>query len=350
MKIVFDCERMKHPFTGLYEYCNQLGLALQSDMTLNDELCYYIPSSSFKNHFGIGKQCSYLNLNLCHKLFNAKVPNMDIWHTTYQSSSYMGNYKNVKQVLTVHDLNYLYEKTDPAKIKKYQRIVQNNIDKADHIIAISEFAKKDILEHLDTQGKPISVIYNGCNVLNFPLFDSPKYKPQKPFLFSIGTVIPKKNFHVLPCLLKDNDYELIIAGKGTPDYEAKIMEEARKHGVANRVKVIGAISAEEKYWYFKNCKAFLFPSLAEGFGIPAIEAMSFGKPAFLSTYTSLPEIGGDKAYYFDSFEPEAMQQAFKKGMQHYKDEKSGELIKVHATRYNWEDAAKAYWKVYESLM
>jgi glycosyltransferase involved in cell wall biosynthesis len=116
------------------------------------------------------------------------------------------------------------------------------------------------------------------------------------------------------------------------------------------VKLLGPVSAENKYWYLKNCSAFLFPSLAEGFGIPPIEAMHFGKPVFLSTKTSLPEIGGQYAYYFDDFNPENMCKVFDAGMKHYSQTNPKSLIIRHADQFNWEKSAKAYRKVYESVL
>jgi glycosyltransferase involved in cell wall biosynthesis len=344
MTIVFDCERTKYPYTGLFEYCVQLGKALQTCITPEDKISYYVPKQ-YENY--LGKQ-EYVILKKLHKLFPPRMACTSIWHTTYQLSGYMQHSRKIKRVLTIHDLNFLYEKTE-SKIGKYLKLVQRNIDEADHIIAISEFAKNDILNHLKTGNKPVSVIYNGCNVLTFPDYNTPIYHPAKPFMFSIGTVLPKKNFHVLPCLLKNNDYELIIAGKGSDSYIGKIIEEAKKHNVENRVKLIGAVNAEDKYWYLKNCSAFLFPSLAEGFGIPPIEAMHFGKPVFLSTKTSLPEIGGQYAYYFDNFDPENMRKVFETGMNHYSQTNPASSIIQHANQFNWEESAKQYWEVYKSV-
>ena len=343
MNIIFDCERMRYPYTGLFEYCVQLGNALQKGMTVDNKITCYVPKQ-YANRF---EKHEYLEYKRIHKLLPPRVNYIDVWHTTYQTSGYMNHNKAIKNVLTIHDLNFLYEKTS-LKISKYLRLVQKNIDKADHIIAISEFAKNDILNHLKTGNKPISMIYNGCNVLEFPDYDTPVYRPESPFLFSIGTVVPKKNFHVLPCLLQNNDYILIIAGTGE-DYVQKIIEEAKKINVQNRVKIIGVINAKDKYWYLKNCSAFLFPSLAEGFGIPPIEAMHFGKPVFLSTKTSLPEIGGQYAYYFNDFDPENMCKVFETGMTHYAQTNPETLIIQHANRFDWGKSANAYWKVYESV-
>lgn len=128
------------------------------------------------------------------------------------------------------------------------------------------------------------------------------------------------------------------------------MDQALKYKVTDRVKVIGPVSDIDKSWYLKNCEAFLFPSIAEGFGIPPIEAMRFGKPTFLSNSTSLPEIGGTSAYYFNSYDPSDMQKTFLDGMNDYNNRQPSAEIIRHAQQFNWENSAKAYWDVYRSTL
>ena len=220
-----------------------------------------------------------------------------------------------KVLLTVHDLNFLYEKAG-NKQKKYIAKLQKLVDRADRIVAISEFTKNDLIRHIDVGEKHIDVIYNGCNIYRGEI-RQPDSLPAKDFIFSVATVLPKKNFHVLPCLLKGTDLELVIAGNKS-DYVNVILEEARKYGVEERVKIVGPIEERVKHWYLKNCKAFVFPSIAEGFGLPVLEAMAYGKPVFLSRHTCLPEIGGDYAYYFNmDFDRELMQVEFKRGLEDY---------------------------------
>jgi glycosyltransferase involved in cell wall biosynthesis len=336
---------MRYPYTGLFEYCVQLGKALQNGMSNEDSITYYLPRQ-YNNYFG---EYDYLIQKGIHKLLSPGTGHANIWHTTYQSSQYMVCNRKIKNILTVHDLNFLYEKTG-LKTGKYLKRLQRNVDRADYITAISEYAKTDILNHLQTGDKPVSVIYNGCRVSEYPDYDTPAYRPATPFLFSIGTVVPKKNFHVLPRLLAHTDYELIIAGKKQDDYVDKIIEEAKKQNVTDRVKLLGAVNDQDKYWYLKHCEAFLFPSLAEGFGIPPVEAMHFGKPVFLSTLTSLPEIGGQYAYYFDDFDPGNMRKVFEKGMNHYAQTNPASLITGHAGQFNWEKSAKAYLDIYKSIL
>jgi glycosyltransferase involved in cell wall biosynthesis len=89
--------------------------------------------------------------------------------------------------------------------------------------------------------------------------------------------------------------------------------------------------------------------LAEGFGLPVIEAMHFGKPVFLSKFTSLPEIGGDVAYYFDSFDGDSMRKTLDEGLQHYVQNKPQSAIQKRSQLFSWEIAAKEYLEIYRSL-
>jgi glycosyltransferase involved in cell wall biosynthesis len=346
--VLIDCERTKYPNTGLFHFCLSLGNELiQQRNTKEEEFIFYVPKKQGQL-FGNNQQ--YVIQHSLHKFFRPGTRKFQVWHSTYQNSNYRPFHPATKIVLTVHDLNFLIErKADPAKIKKHLQQVQENINRASHIVCISAYTRQTMLEHLDLKNKTIQIIYNGCNINEFPGYNQPVYKPAKSFIFSIGTVLPKKNFHVLPCLLKNNDHELVIAGIINKKYAAKIFEEARLQGVENRVRLIGPVSEADKYWYYKNCLAFTFPSLAEGFGLPVVEAMYYGKPVFISTHTSLPEIGGDRAYYFENFDAAHMQAVFENGMQHYNNNNLAAAIRERALKFNWTDAARDYLSVYRTL-
>jgi glycosyltransferase involved in cell wall biosynthesis len=347
MEVVLDCERMKYPHTGLFEYCHRLGRALLETKREEDILDIYIQKKDARY---FPQYIKFLNQKSLDKFIFPHLPKqVDIWHAAHQTSWYMPpRSRKVKRVITIHDLNFLYEEKSESRRAHYIKRHQKNIDLADHIVAISEFTKADVLKHLKIN-IPITVIYNGCNVDVFPNYDQPNYRPAKPFIFALGTVNAKKNFHVLPCLVKNKKLEIVIAGKQDKNYVQKILEEARKLRVIDQVKIIGPISKEEKYWYYKNCMAFALPSIAEGFGIPVIEAMTFGKPVFLSKATSLPEIGGKHAYYFDNFTPEHMELIFNEGMKHFEEKASTAAIIAYAGQFNWHTAARAYWMVYNSI-
>lgn len=347
--ILFDCERMKYPHTGLYHFCLQLGNALirNSDAAL-EKISFYMPAAAGKV---FGDDVSYVTQNSFHKFLFPPVEKYDIWHGTYQGSNYVPSGAFVKKVLTIHDLNFLYEhEARPEKIRRSLKKIQKQIDRADKICTISEYVKTDVLRHLNLRSKDVEVIYNGCNIKHIENLVPPLHHPVGPFIFTVGTITSKKNFHVLPSLLRSNDLQLIIAGiVQQEDYQSKIKEEAARLGVADRVVFTGSISDNDKEWYFKNCTAFAFPSIAEGFGLPVIEAMAFGKPVFLSTSTSLPEIGGNLAYYFKSFDTDDMDITFREGMEHFRKNATAAAIMERAGMFSWNKAALQYLKIYREI-
>ena len=98
-----------------------------------------------------------------------------------------------------------------------------------------------------------------------------------------------------------------------------------------------------------NCYAFAHPSIAEGFGLPVAEAMSVGKPVFLSDRTALPEIGKNVAFYFRDFNALNMQKVFINGMRRYQQQKMENTIRQHGETFCWEKASRQYIEVYRSL-
>lgn len=353
MRILLDCEELKNPYTGLHTFTIELAQSMAKVIEIEDKLSFLVPKEC-DNTFG--EKYKYVRRSFSRRTLPfIFVPQIDVWHTTFQLSRHTGGSFTTNHVLTVHDLNFLYEDLPSRLRKELLKTTSRNINRADHIVAISEFVKEDILNHIDVKGKPVSVVYNGYRVLEYPEYDKPIYAPQKAFIFTMGMVNAKKNFKVLPCLLKNNDYELIIAGKLVEpcefDYKRKIEDEARKYGVEDRIRFLGSIPEQDKYWYLKNCTAFVFPSIAEGFGLPVIEAMHFGKPVFISKLTSLPEIGGTAAYYFDSFDPDHMNDVFQKSMDDYLNNPTRrEEIRLHSTKFSYDKAAREYYEIYKSLL
>jgi glycosyltransferase involved in cell wall biosynthesis len=347
--IILDCERMKYPNTGLYKFCFELGNSLLKHRDpVRENISFYLPPSIGKI---FGEDANYVHQNFFHKLWAPPVKDFDIWHATNQGSDYTPANKKIKKVLTIHDLNFLYEhSTREEKLKRSLRKIQEQVEVSDKICAISKYVKSDIEKHLHLQGKAVDVIYNGCNINHAENLRLPKFLPGQPFIFTIGTIMTKKNFHVLPRLLQGNNLQLIISGVTIQkDYEEKIEEEARKHKVLDRLIFTGSVTENDKQWYLKNCEAFVFPSIAEGFGLPVIEAMAFGKPVFLSTATSLPEIGGDVAYYFNSFDADDMQNTFQKGMEDYHQHHPQQAIVRRAKSFSWDRAAIEYLNIYRKL-
>ncbi len=352
-KIILDCDLMKHPNSGLYHYCLNLGNYVQELLKEDGSasMAFYVPPSASKS-FGssanhIVEQKSIWNF------FHPFLRNCDIWHAPFQSGRVIPDkkkYPHIKIVLTIHDLNPLHEGKSIDEQLKSLAHTQSLIDKADAIVCISDFCKKDVLQHCEVKEKPVLVVHNGTHKVHPPKLNAYSYKPSRPFLFGMGYVNAKKNYHVLVPLLHNEDIELLIAGRlDDPDYIERMKKDAIDAGVEDRLHVLGPVSEGEKGWYLENCLAYVHPSLAEGFGAPVVEAMQFGKPLFLSALTSLPEIGGDVSFYFSSFDGQHMQRVFKEGMIQYEREKMAVAIIKRGMQFDWNEKAKEYLKVYQLL-
>lgn len=355
--IVFDAEPLRKPYMGFYTFVSKLGEALaQEARNRGVKMGFYVP----EDKVGVfGDDMEYFIFHKGDKTGLVFPENVTLFHSSRQRSHYVPRKSDSLKVLTtVHDLNYLYSK-EWWKHLKYHFFYQRSLNKADRLVAISEFAKNDTIAHLNLKGKKIDVIYNGVCEQETP--SKPEFIPRHKYLYSVATVLPKKNFHVLPCLLVGNDYDLVLSGKNDrKSYIKKIMKEAEKYGVQDRIFIPGPCSESEKTWYIQNCEAFLFPSISEGFGMPPMEAMLFGKPVFLSNHTCLPEIAGQSAWYFDhDFNREKMQEEFRKGMLEYTranengadpdNPKNKAGIIARAKSFDWADAAKQYFDIYSEI-
>jgi len=347
-KILVDLHRLGgNKYNGLYHFCEQLGRHLSDLSPANLDLFYYLPKKQFDF---FGDKVKYVRQRSMDKFFRFGTSQFDVWHVATTLSWYHPFNKKTKIIYTIHDLNFLNEEEyTAASKKKYLKLIQQRADRADIITYISNYAKKQAEENLKLAHKHSVVIYNGCNMPLNINFTRPAIVPDRPFLFSIGQLHSRKNFHVLPALLKKNDYELVIAGLNDFPYTQKLLDEAKRMGVASRIKLVGPVTDAEKFWYYKNCVAFVFPSIGEGFGLPVLEAMQFGKPVFLSTSTSLPEIGGDAAFYFDDFNKEAMQAVFEKGLNDFVQNNGKEKVIEQAAKFSWHQAAREYLQLYSSI-
>ncbi|MEZ0484514.1 glycosyltransferase family 4 protein [Fibrella aquatica] len=353
-RIILDCNLMKYPHSGLYHYCQQLGDHVNRLLEAESQpsMQMYLPRQP---KLSLSVEPYHVVEKRWHKLVRPFLNDCQVWHAPFQSGRILPEkkrYPGIKVVLTVHDLNVLHEGKPAAEQAKSLAHTQSLIDRSDAVVCISESTRNDVLAHCAVGTTPIHVIYNGLNKAPEQVTNLSTYRPARPFLLGIGYLNKKKNFHVLLPLLQSNpDLELVLVGhQDDRTYVEQMRQAAQSMGVSERFHMPGTVSESDKAWYLTHCKAFLHPSLAEGFGLTVLEAMQFGKPVFLSTATSLPEIGGDAAFYFPSFEAEHMQQVYQQGMTIYAQTSRAEAIKQHAARFTWEESARQYVAVYKSLM
>tara|TARA_B100000965_G_scaffold406765_1_gene448244 strand:+ start:1531 stop:2562 length:1032 start_codon:yes stop_codon:yes gene_type:complete len=340
---------MKDPYSGLGQFSTKFGQELLKQNPDRFDLNFLVPDMTSGSQFQSKVELKTPSFGL--RYFPQINKPYSIWHSLQQFPSFFPNKKS-KWILTIHDLNFLIEK-NPTKAQKYLSRLQKNVDKADVITTISNFTKSEIEKHLDIKEKQVQVIYNGVPSGDGVEKKKPLFAPNRKFFFSIGIFNRKKNFEVLlPMLSFFKDHILIIAGNKDTDYGREMERLVASLNLEEQVILAGKISDSEKQWLYANCEAFLFPSLAEGFGLPVVEALYEGKPVFLSKHTSLPEIGGDKAFYFDNFNPKAMAETVNAGltMANKKGEGFGIEMKEYASKFNWGQCISQYIKLYNTLI
>jgi len=229
----------------------------------------------------------------------------DIVHFTHFNVPF---FYNKPFIVTIHDLvmNHFADRSTTTRSKLifwlkrigYLLTMSHAVRKSKKIITVSNFVKRDIVTTYNISESKISVIYEGVSVL-----DSNITAPEVPekYILYVGNAYPHKD---LPTLLKafeivqknNAGLKLIFVGHQSYFYK-KLLNNIPSH-LVNNVIHKADVSDEQLPYYYKNASCLVFPSLYEGFGLPGLEALSFGCPVVAAQAGSLPEIMGDKALYF----------------------------------------------------
>ena len=272
-----------------------------------------------------------------------------------------------KFVITVHDLTLLHFKnirkniaSKPIYMVKdniMRLVLRQGINRARAIFAPSEYVKEDIASMYKIRRNKIYVVHEAAtNPYQRARVDLVKMGINKPFLLYVGNAYPHKNLERLILAFGKLvtkyvlDYQLVIAGK-KDDFHAALEEEVNKSGLEGRVLFTGYVNDSELAGLYKASSAYVFPSLSEGFGLPALEAMSYGTPVISSNSTCLPEILGDSAVYFD---PKNIDNIAKVISQVMADKKlQDKMVKkghLRVKKYNWKSTARVTLGVYEKIL
>ncbi len=267
-----------------------------------------------------------------------------------------------KFAVTIHDLILIKfpslraTKLSPIlyKIKNYayKLVLKFAVKKSEKIIAVSGFTKNDILENFKISPNKVVVTYEGVSEKlknekssQENILDSLGIK--KPYLLYVGNAYPHKNLEWLIDSFFDfrndfPDYQLVLVGK--EDYFYKRLKNSLlvypDELFSKRVIFPGYVSDEQLISFFKNAKAYVFPSKYEGFGIPPLEAMANDCPVLSSNAASMPEILGEAALYFDPESKDQLRSVFNA----LKDEEIINNLKekgrAQVEKYSWKNCAR----------
>lgn len=352
-KVFLESHNIKNKFSGFGQFNYHLIKALATNSDKHFKMVLHAKNiKELKEEFGsVFKYKKYRSVTR-HKPFRIKTK-YDLWHCLNQNIK-VEPFFDIPYLLTVHDIHFVTEGSELLQ-QKLRAKFNEKLKRSDAIVYISEFAKKDTHAHFEVPKVPEYVIHNGNTItdIDIPTDYKPSIVPQKPYLFSIGDFSERKNFMSLIEMLQHlPEYNLVLAGSNSSIYADKLTALIKNYGFESRVFQTGKIEDLEKQYYLQNCEAFVFPSLREGFGIPPIEAMRFGKPVFISNNTSLPEIGGEHSFYWDHYDPKYMADTLKLGMArfHNAQEFYENWYVERAKSFSWDTTAKRYIEVYKELL
>ena len=317
MTIGFDAKRAFHNFSGLGNYSR---LLIQSLSDLYNDNQYLLFTPKYKAHvlhdFANRDNCSivtpsglaaWLPASFWRTFFmvnEINTQNIDIFHGL--SGELPISKLTMPKVVTIHDVIFMRypEYYAPFDRKMYEKKFRNACKIADKIITVSKQTADDCIQYLDADGSKIEIVYQSCD----PMFFNPqkdndiakKYHLPKKFILNIGTIEARKNLLNVVKALKyiDNEVSLVAIG-GRTTYTSHIEEYIKGNHLEHRVKLMHNIPFKDFPTIYAAASAFVYPSVFEGFGIPVLEALAAGTPVAASNISSMPEVGGAAALYFD---------------------------------------------------
>jgi glycosyltransferase involved in cell wall biosynthesis len=270
-------------------------------------------------------------------------------------------HKKTRSLVTIHDLSFVrVPETASPSLKKYlDVVVPRSIARATHIHAVSEATRQDIITLYNTPPHKISVIANAIEPHFKPTPPTPelftKYAiPHVPYIVTVGTVQPRKNYSrlvkALVQLRKHHDIHLVVAG-GRGWLEDEFYATIRDTGMTDYVHVTGFVADSDLPALYSGAVCMAFPSVYEGFGIPPLEAMACGVPVVSSNTSSMPEVVEDAALLIDPYSVDDIHNALERVITDHELRKT--LIArgfIQAKKFTWENSAHQLHQLYQQLL
>jgi len=263
-------------------------------------------------------------------------------------------------VITIHDLTPLmFPELLPHRLALiYARAwLSRAVRQARRIITVSDFTKQQLMKLLGAPENKIRVIHSGVSfpppeVINDPGIASST--SESKYVLFVGNLKPHKNLQRLiqafarVCHCHSLDHRLVIAGAGPQDPWKEI---AIRENVAGRIDFLGAVDNRSLWNLYRSADLFVMPSLSEGFGFPALEALRCGTPVAAANAGSLPEILAEAAVYFDPYSVEEIAQCLWRSLE-------SDSLRAHlrlqgakqVRKFDWERTAKRHVEVYREAI
>jgi len=291
-----------------------------------------------------------VNISLTY-LRNHTKHNTDIFHETYYSMLDCAP-RSAKRVITVYDM--IHERF-PGSFSRYDvthRAKRAALQRADHIICISENTRRDLIEATNIPIEKTSVVHLGYSLITKPQ-SSPSLTPKSPYLLYVGARGGYKNFEgLLKAYSRSNlhtEFSLVCFGGGS----VTSRESSLIHSLGIKPGRVVFLSGCDSVLasLYASASAFVYPSQYEGFGIPPLEAMSFGCPVICSNTSSMPEVVGEAAELFDPHDPEGLREAIEQVLS--SPDRLRQLAALGHERvklFSWEKCARETLDTYKHVL
>ncbi|MDY5858768.1 MAG: glycosyltransferase family 1 protein [Porphyromonas sp.] len=271
------------------------------------------------------------------------------------------NYKHIGTVLTMHDLAFVrypqfYKAVDRLL---YTRKYGASARHADHVVAVSEYTRQDVIEYFGVEPERVSVVYQGCS----PIFAAVKpeqaafvrghYQLPERYMLFVGSIEERKNLLLAVealAQLRDKSICLVAVGRRTP-YVEQVLATARRLGVDRRLRMFHSIPNEHLPGFYAAAALFVYPSRFEGFGIPLIEALNAGVPVIGARGSCLEEAGGPHSLYTSPDDAEELADMMQRILD--SDTLAQEMIeegKIYAKRFSPKSIMRELRNVYENVL
>ncbi len=282
---------------------------------------------------------------------------LDVLHMTYTSPAWSA----APLVVTVHDICFTTnpEWFSPRDLRVLSAVVPRSIRKAAHVITVSESARRQIIEHYRVPEEKISAIPNGPGPSTTPIseegarkeLDALGLRLQRPYLLAVGNLQPRKNLvrliQAFRALVESQRHEIDLVVVGPQRYRAADILQAAAAPATEQIHFTGYVTDRQLAACYRCSTAFVLPSLYEGFGLPALEAMAHGIPVACSDVDALREVCGDAAILFDPLSTESIANAIEivLGDADLRQRLSKAGI-ARAASFSWEKSAQLTLEVY----
>jgi len=333
--------------TGIERFAYETCIFLDSLITPQDDFRIIIPSNAknvpdYKNIKIIKSEkplTSFPRWDLFE--FSKWCKKLHATGINFSNTAPLGKYCGIA---FIHDI---YPKLYPADfisfkeklIKLYSCLNYWNISKnAKRVLTVSEFSKMQIQEFYKVSDERIAVIPNGWEHFNEIKEEIPDNISQlglekQTFYFTLGSLQKRKNLKWIVDYAKSHPEETFaISGKSVSGFVSNEISDLKQ---LPNIKLLGYVTDGQVKWLMKNCKAFVFPSYYEGFGIPPLEALSVGAKIIISNSASLPEIYKDTAVYINPYDSNCNLENLLEEKKSSKDSQIQQLLQ----HYSYKNAA-----------